>query len=40
MGQASRQAPHNEEACARGMKSGPKKPAEMTEPIGPEYGLL
>src|SRR5689334_8708334 len=34
-GQASLHAPHSDEACASGTKSGPKKPAEMTEPIGP-----
>src|SRR6266498_1991356 len=39
-GQASLHAPHSDEACARGTKSEPKNPAEMTEPMGPGYTLL
>src|SRR6476661_1228948 len=38
-GQASLHAPHRDEACANGTNSLPNNPAEMTEPIGPEYGL-
>src|SRR5215211_7214784 len=39
-GQASLHAPHKDEACASGIKSEPKNPAEITDPIGPEYALL